>query len=128
MNPTPELSAATYWSNLAAAADQGHLFLASEVARSCSLHCDGYLDKLRQRLEAVQAMPRAAGYGNFDSGTQLADFYSDRMSGGENSMAAVLQSHIDVVMEMQAVFNKFFTVTTDNDEANGADIVANGPN
>lgn len=128
MNPTPELSATTYWSNLAAAADQGHLFLVPEVARTCSVHCDGYLDKLRKRLEAVQAMPRTAGYGNFDSGNQLADFYSDRMSGGESSMATALQSHIDVVMEMQTVFNKFFTATIDTDQVNGADIGANGPN
>jgi hypothetical protein len=43
-------------------------------------------------------------------------------------MVDVLQSHIDVVEEMKAVFNKFFTATTDVDEANAGGINAEGPN
>ena len=41
-------------------------------------------------------------------------------------MVDVLQSHIDVVEQMQVVFNKFFTATDNVDDTNAANVRAQG--
>lgn len=128
MSRSSEGPASGYWSSLADAADTGHLFLAPEVAKECANACDEYLGRLRATMEAAQALPRITGYGEFISGKQLAEILSDKMSGSGNSLVTVLQSHIEVVMEMQTVFAKFFTATQQIDDDSSADISRNGPN
>ncbi|WP_269455201.1 hypothetical protein [Rhodococcus sp. EPR-157] len=42
-------------------------------------------------------------------------------------MVDVLQSHIDVVEEMNVVFGKFFATTEAADDANATDLQSQGP-
>ncbi|MEO7079432.1 MAG: hypothetical protein ABIY38_11125, partial [Rhodococcus sp. (in: high G+C Gram-positive bacteria)] len=67
------------------------------------------------------------GMGEFPSGIALAKKFSLKAVGGENNLADVLQSHIDVVMAMQTVFRKFFDATADVDDSNAAVIGQDGP-
>ncbi|MGB7236462.1 MAG: hypothetical protein WBD41_10815 [Rhodococcus sp. (in: high G+C Gram-positive bacteria)] len=43
-------------------------------------------------------------------------------------MVDVLESHIQVVREMQVVFRKFFASTEARDQENAADLTNSGPN
>ncbi|WP_245865273.1 hypothetical protein [Rhodococcoides kyotonense] len=68
------------------------------------------------------------GLGTLPSGIALAQRFSEKAAGGPNNLVDVLQSHIDVVTAMQAVFQKFFDATTDTDQANASGIAAPGGN
>jgi hypothetical protein len=72
-------------------------------------------------------LANTSGWGDFDSGKELARIFSEKAVGGDDNMVDVLQSHIDVVEQMQVVFKKFFTATDNVDETNAADVRAQGP-
>ena len=120
-------NSSTYWSALAAAADNGQLYLNPEAAMACSTACDEYLRKLKHHQRKATDLAAVSGWGDFDMGLQLQDIFAKKAVGGENNMVDVLQSHIDVVEEMKVVFNKFFTSTSDVDEANAGGIQVEGP-
>ena len=122
--PEPPVS---YWRSLAIAADSGHLFLNSEAAAVCSLACDDYIARLKLHQTRARELVDVTGWGDFDSGKELARIFSEKAVGGDDNMVDVLQSHIDVVEEMKVVFNKFFTATDNVDDTNAADVRAQGP-
>ncbi|WP_186629098.1 hypothetical protein [Rhodococcus sp. BP22] len=116
-----------HWSDLATAADAGQLFLEPTAARECNQACEEYLSILRVQKQKAVALGDVRGMGEFPSGIALAKKFSLKAVGGENNLADVLQSHIDVVMAMQAVFRKFFDATADVDDSNAAVIGQDGP-
>ncbi|MGB2949896.1 hypothetical protein C5142_23075 [Rhodococcus sp. BGS-1C] len=116
----------TYWQSLAVAADQGHLYLNPDAAAACSSACDTYLWKLRDSKARAVELAEIDGYGDFKSGQALRQIFADKAVGGEDNMVDVLQSHIDVVEQMQVVFNKFFTATDNVDDTNAANVRAQG--
>ena len=118
----------TPWKALALAADRGDLLLDQNAARKCSDACESYLEKLARRQKETEGLAKLSGWGDFTAGQQLMGIYASKASGGENSMVDVLQSHIDVVTEMKAVFDKFFTVTDDNEHQNASAIGSVGQN
>ena len=122
--PEPPVS---YWRSLAIAADSGHLFLNSEAAAACSLACDDYIARLKLHQTRARELVDVTGWGDFDSGKELARIFSEKAAGGEDNMVDVLQSHIDVVEEMKVVFGKFFAATEAADAANATDLQAQGP-
>jgi hypothetical protein len=122
-NPQKPVS---YWQSLSIAADEGNLFLGSEAAAKCSRACDGYLDKLREHQTRAKELAKVEGLGEFESGKALRNRFAEKAMGGPNNLVDVLQSHIDVVTEMQVVFKKFFDDTIATDDQNASSIVA-GP-
>jgi len=106
----------TYWQSLAMAADNGHLYLDQDAARACSASCDEYIKKLVKHQNAAKQLADVTGWGDFDMGKQIEQVFSQKAVGGENNRVDVLQGHIEVVCQMQAVFKKFFTDTVARDE------------
>lgn len=117
----------THWQSLAVAADEGELYLDEAAAEACSRSCDEYIDKLIAHQKTAKSLSNIVGWGEFKSGQQLREIYSQKAVGGANSMVDVLQSHIDVVIQMQAVFKKFFVDTGATDDGNAADLGSQGP-
>lgn len=116
-----------HWKSLADAADHGDLFLDQQAAIDSDAACCQYLATLRGLKNRAESMPRIDGMGTFPSGILLANKFSNKVSGGQNSLVDVLQSHIDVVMAMQTVFRKFFDATVDVDDSNAAVVGRDGP-
>ncbi len=116
-----------HWSDLATAADAGQLFLEPTAARECNQACEEYLSILRVQKQKAVALGDVRGMGEFPSGIALAKKFSLKAVGGENNLADVLQSHIDVVMAMQTVFRKFFDATETTDQDSGILIGQEGP-
>jgi hypothetical protein len=126
--PTEENSSQlTYWQNLANAVDSGNLYLNPTAAKKCNTLCAEYLARLDIHRKRAFELANVHGYGDFDSGKQLADMFSEKAVGGEDNMVDVLDSHIQVVKEMQAVFQKLFTATDDTDQSNSTAIGQVGP-
>ena len=123
-NPGPPT---TYWQALAVAADQGQLYLNDQAAQACYSACDGYILKLKEHQETARRLVNTSGWGDFDSGKELARIFSEKAAGGEDNMVDVLQSHIDVVEGRKVVFGKFFAATEAADAANAPDLQAQGP-
>nr|WP_296775915.1 hypothetical protein [Rhodococcus sp. (in: high G+C Gram-positive bacteria)] len=117
----------THWQSLAVAADEGQLYLDEVAAEACSRACDAYIDKLIAHQKTAKNLSNIVGWGEFKSGQELREFYSQKAVGGHGSMVDALQSHIDTVMQMQAVFRKFFVDTTATDDGNAADLGSQGP-
>lgn len=115
-------SPTSYWNSLAIAADQGHLFLDSEAAANCSQACDEYIGQLRESIAKAKVLAGIDGWGEFNSGKEIRKIYAAKAVGGPNSMVDVLEGHIDVVSEMQVVFQKFFVDTGAVDDANATEL------
>ena len=124
---TPQ-SPIDYWNGLGTAADDGHLFLDPATARQCDKACSEYLGTLEYDKAAARELGNVEGFGAFDSGIALARKFSEKAVGGPNNLVDVLQSHIDVITAMQAVFRKFFDAAEDVDQQNATSIGQNGPN
>ncbi|ORI21441.1 hypothetical protein [Rhodococcus sp. 1168] len=116
-----------YWNGLATAADDGQLFLDPAAARHCNNACNDYLSILKENQALAEMQGNVEGMGTFDSGIALARKFSQKAVGGPNSLVDVLQSHIDVVTAMQAVFRKFFHAAEDVDQQNATSIGRKGP-
>ncbi|MDJ0362708.1 hypothetical protein [Rhodococcus sp. H29-C3] len=116
-----------YWNGLATAATDGQLQLDPTAARHCDKACSEYLETLEYNTAAARELGNVEGFGTFDSGIALARKFSQKAVGGPNNLVDVLQSHIDVVTSMQAVFRKFFVAAEDVDQQNAASIGQNGP-
>ncbi len=116
----------TYWEALAEAADRGQLYLNPEAAKACDAACDSYVARLIEHQERAADLAEADGWGEFSAGQQLREVFARKAVGGENNMVDVLQSHIDVVKEMQTVFRKFFVATEAVDEHSATDIGVQG--
>ncbi|QCB52936.1 hypothetical protein E5720_16190 [Rhodococcus sp. PAMC28707] len=116
-----------YWNSLAIAADDGDLFLDPAAAQHCDKACTEYLSTLERNKTAAYRLENMEGMGPFESGIALARKFSQKAVGGPNNLVDVLQSHIDVVTAMQAVFRKFFVAAEDVDQQNAASIGQNGP-
>ncbi|RRQ28070.1 hypothetical protein DK926_09270 [Rhodococcus sp. Eu-32] len=125
MNPMDP--AVAYWNSLSDAAESGQLYLSPEAARKCDYACTDFLSKLSDHQLEAGLLADVKGLGSLPSGISLATRFSEKAAGGPNNLVDVLQSHIDVVMAMQAVFRKFFTDTADTDRENASGISAQGP-
>lgn len=124
--PTP--GSTTYWQQLANAASEGSLHLAPDTAKLCDAACTQYLMKLEAHVRSAVRLADVTGLGDFESGKQLARIFSERAVGGPNNMVDVIDGHIRVVKDMQAVFRKFFTHYDETDGANASEIAQTGPN
>jgi hypothetical protein len=122
------MTARTYWQSLAAAAESGQLYLDQDIARQCNDTCTTYLEKLDERRKEAVRLADVQGYGDFEMGKQFAQILSEKAVGGQNSMVGVIDSHIQVVKEMQAVFRKFFNHYTDIDADTASDDAQTFPN
>lgn len=116
----------SHWQYLAVAADEGNPYLDSSVAERCHRACELFVARLEEHQYAAKNLTNIDAWGTFTAGQQLRHIYADKAFGGGNNMYDVLQSHIDVVLEMQAVFAKFFTVTSVNERQNAQDIASQG--
>lgn len=117
----------THWQTMAIAADRGHLYLNPEAAATCSAACDEYIKKLVGHQSKAKLLADVDGWGDFDSGQALRTIFSEKAVGGDNNMVDVLESHIQVVREMQIVFQKSFVSTGALDQRNAADLTQSGP-
>ncbi|WP_245819959.1 hypothetical protein [Rhodococcoides yunnanense] len=116
------------WGSLARAADSGDLHLDVDAARSCDEACVEYLEKLYAHQGVALSLTDVEVLGSFDFGIALAKTFSEKAVGGANNVVDALQSHIDVVMQMQAVFQEFFTATaTDTVGQDNAAAIAIAP-
>lgn len=118
---------ATYWQSLASAADGGQLYLNSDAAKACSEACDAYVVKLEEHKSTAMSLANVDGWGNFHMGQQFRDLIREKAVSGENNMVQVLDGHIQVVREMQMVFNKFFTTAEAVDQDNASGLGQLGP-
>ncbi|MGB2951714.1 MAG: hypothetical protein WBB99_22770, partial [Rhodococcus sp. (in: high G+C Gram-positive bacteria)] len=82
---------ATYWQALAVAADQGQLYLNPAAAQACSAACDEYILKLENHQREARVLANTSGWGDFDSGKELARIFSEKAVGGDDNMVDVLQ-------------------------------------
>lgn len=119
--------AQTYWQSLAVAADQGSLYLDPETAQACSNACNDYIGKLINHKEQAKELANADGWGEFAMGQQFRQILRDKAVNGENNLVDVLESHLQVVREMQMVFNKFFTTAEAVDQDNASGLGQLGP-
>ncbi|OZC58607.1 hypothetical protein CH289_01435 [Rhodococcus sp. RS1C4] len=100
----------------------------ADTARQCNQSCVNYLDRLDRHRATARQLGKIDGYGDFEMGKQFAQILSEKAVGGQNSMVGVIDSHIQVVKEMQAVFQKFFDQYSDTDTDNASDVAQTFPN
>ncbi|QCB52477.1 hypothetical protein E5720_11325 [Rhodococcus sp. PAMC28707] len=115
------------WQDLAAAADDGHLYLTADAARACDVACDKYLDLLKTCKNRAYELAHVKGMGDFESGRALARKCSLKAVGGDNNLVDVLDSHILVVESMHTVFRKYIVSTVATDGENASSFNIDGP-
>ncbi len=105
------------WEFLAQEAQAGRLRLDPTIARDLTVACDRRIDELNDMMYRAKTLAKVEGFGELPSGVLLATKFSQKGSGGTNSLDVVLQQHIDVVKAMQIVFNKSIEGYTQQDSA-----------
>lgn len=105
------------WQYLAGEAQAGRLRLDPSVARDLAVACDRRISALNDMLTTARQLSTVEGFGELPSGVLLATKFSQKGSGGTNSLDVVLQQHIDAVKAMQIVFNKSIEGYTQQDSA-----------
>lgn len=117
-NGTPDMSGAVAgWQLLAQEAQAGRLRLDPTIARDLTVACDRRIDELNSMLRVAVNLAKVDGFGELPSGVLLATKFSQKGSGGTNSLDVVLQQHVDAVKAMQIVFNKSIEGYTEQDSA-----------
>jgi len=117
-NVTPDMSGGVArWQFLAQEAQAGRLRLDPTVARDLTVACDRRIDELNDMMFRAVNLAKVEGFGELPSGVLLATKFSQKGSGGTNSLDVVLQQHIDAVKAMQIVFNKSIEGYTEQDSA-----------
>ncbi len=110
-------SVASRWQSLAVEAQAGRLRLDPDIARDLTAACDARLDVLKQTVYLARQLAKVDGFGELPSGVLLATKFSQKGSGGTNSLDVVLQQHVDAVKAMQIVFNKSIEGYSQQDSA-----------
>lgn len=117
-NGTSDMAAGvSRWQSLAAEAQAGRLRLDPSVAGDLAKACDRRLHELEQMSYVARRLERVEGFGELPSGVLLATKFSQKGSGGTNSLDVVLQQHVDAVKAMQIVFNKSIEGYSQQDSA-----------
>ena len=129
-SPQRDAVSASYWQSLVLAADSGDLHLDADTARRCDAACEAFLARLDTHIKraALLADADGYGYGSFASGISLANAFASKAVGAENSLVEVLESHVQVVKEMQVVFRKFLVDYQDTEHNNSTAIGQAGSN
>lgn len=93
------------------------------VAKDILLACNAWLGELGSIRNGLTRIATVSGMGTLESGRALADKFSKKAIGGEDSLEKSLDSHIAVVKEMRAYFqaciDRYESVDTENAAAHG---------
>ncbi|MGG7104354.1 hypothetical protein [Rhodococcus sp. 24CO] len=88
------------------------------VAKDLVLACNAWLGELGSIKNGLTRIATVSGMGTLQSGIVLAEKFSKKAVGGEDSLEKTLDSHIAVVKEMRAYFqaciDRYESVDDDN--------------
>lgn len=106
------------WAGLKTAAGEGRLRLEPDAAQQCAAACDAAIDKLSLAQNELMHADRLEGLGAWDSGKSLARTLGVKVRGDKNSAFSVIQTHIDILLEMQATFRSAAAAYTEREREN----------
>jgi hypothetical protein len=92
------------WSEWAENVGDPRLAVDPNVARQLTAACKTLLGEFKDMKLRLSDLTDASGMGTLESGRALADKFSKKAVGGEDSLEKSLDSHIAVVKEMRAYF------------------------
>ena len=96
--------ARSMWSAWTADLEHGGLSVDRDVANKLVSACNQLRDELVAMKDGLQDLTELKGMGTLQSGLDLAEKFSKKAIGGEDSLEKSLDSHIAVVKEMRAYF------------------------
>lgn len=96
--------ARSMWSAWTADLQDGGLSVDRDVANKLVAACKQLRDELIAMKEGFRDLAQVKGMGTLQSGLDLAEKFSKKAVGGEDSLEKSLDSHIAVVKEMRAYF------------------------
>lgn len=106
------------WSTWKGEVEAGALAVDFEVASRLRGICGAFRAELEMALRGVESVSSVKGMGTLQSGIDLARKFSLKASGGEDSLEKSLNSHIDVLKEMedyfQACVTRYFAAEAEN--------------
>ncbi|MGV9745943.1 hypothetical protein ACWDTG_13620 [Rhodococcus zopfii] len=88
---------------LADAAESGQLYLTPGATESCVAACDRFLETLLQIQDSCVHLEVSAAFGHLPSAHALGLKF-DAKATGPGGLSDVLQTHIDTVTQMRAMF------------------------
>ncbi|MFE4503915.1 hypothetical protein ACFRFQ_29000 [Rhodococcus sp. NPDC056743] len=92
------------WSEWAENVGDPQLAVDPNVARQLAAACKTLLGEFKDMKLRLSDLTDASGMGSLESGRALAEKFSKKAVGGEDSLEKSLLSHIAVVKEMRAYF------------------------
>ncbi len=87
----------TQWQYLAAEAQAGRLDLDPSVSQDCLKACEDELAVYHDARALLGGVSNISGFGDFPAADALAKMFSAKAVGGEGSVDASLEKHIEVL-------------------------------
>ncbi|MFI6172566.1 hypothetical protein ACIBCN_37715 [Nocardia sp. NPDC051052] len=112
------------WQRLLDSANAGELRLSPDVGKDLDAKCQTYLDDLDDIRTSAYRVRTVAGFGTMPSGPILETKFQQKAKGGDTSVDASLQTHIEEVQLMRQVFAKAMANYQTVDESNSQKIAA----
>ncbi|RDI24030.1 hypothetical protein DEU38_111107 [Rhodococcus sp. AG1013] len=95
------------WQELVSAVDGGTLYLEPGVADACAGRCEDLMAALSEVRARAAGLSVVEGFGDqLPSGIALARKFGLKASGGDYPLEQAISDHIEVVREMQMVFQR----------------------
>ncbi|MEU7141304.1 hypothetical protein ABZ942_17755 [Nocardia sp. NPDC046473] len=112
------------WRQLLDRANAGELVLRPEVGKDLDAKCEAYLDGLDDVRDSTRSIQYLSGFGGMPSGPILERKFSLKGTGGDTSLEASLETHVEEVKLMRQVFAQAMANYSAVDESNRQDIAA----
>ncbi|MFI9403473.1 hypothetical protein [Nocardia sp. NPDC052316] len=112
------------WRQLLDQANAGELKLRPEVGKDLDAQCQTYLDDLDGIRDSTRTVQYLSGFGGMPSGPVLEQKFSLKGQGGETSLQASLETHIEEVQLMRQVFAKAMANYPSVDVSNSQNLAA----
>ncbi|WP_433662863.1 hypothetical protein ACQPW1_12390 [Nocardia sp. CA-128927] len=112
------------WQRLLDSANAGELQLSPDIGKDLDAKCQTYLDDLDDIRTSTYRVRTVAGFGTMPSGPILEHKFQQKANGGDSSIDASIQTHIEEVQLMRQVFAKAIANYQAVDESNSQKIAA----
>lgn len=93
-----------HWQTMKAQAESGELVMESDIAAKLAARCETYLGQLDDLVDRADDLQYISGFGDLRSAKALAEKFSEKAVGAEDSAVNRLNQAIEIVKLMKQTF------------------------
>lgn len=116
-----------HWQNLKTQAENGEIVMEADIAAKLAARCDTFLGRLDIAIEQASNLQYISGFGDLRSAQALAQKFSKKAVGDEDSAVNRLNQSIEIVKLMKQTFELAGKQITETDQQTSQALGNAGP-